>query len=83
MSAVYSRGVARAIANKGSGTVRSLLDSAGRSNVNKRGPKTAKVEPQMMRINHKHAAWCKAHGYAFNAAHLLSDAEYEALCLLK
>ena len=83
MAANYSRNVARAVAHNGSGSVRPLLDRAGRSNVNKRGPKTAKADPQMMRINHKHAAWCKAHGYAFNATHLLTDVEYEALCLLK
>ena len=59
--------------------LRSKLDSMGRDNTTKRGPKGS-LTPHELRVNHRHALWCKENGYPHKPEHILDDVTYEALC---
>ena len=59
--------------------LRNKLDSMGRDNTTKRGPK-GELTPHELRVNHRHAKWCKESGYPYKPEHILDDVTYEALC---
>ena len=62
--------------------LRAKQDSMGRNNENKRGPK-GELTPHELRVNHRHALWCKENNYSFKVEHILDDATYEALVKLQ
>ena len=58
------------------------LDTLGRSNENKRGPKTGPSD-HILRVNHTHAVCCRDHGYAYKPGDILTDERYQELCATK
>lgn len=62
--------------------LRNKLDSMGRDNTCKRGPK-GELTPHELRVNHRHAVWCKENNYSYKAEHILDDATYQELVKLQ
>ena len=62
--------------------LRNKLDSMGRDNSIKRGPEGS-LTPHELRVNHRHAVWCKENNYSYKDEHILDDATYQELVKLQ